>query len=392
MYLLGSKNIGFGDFFPLDEIAKEHAGLEIISTEQFLKEIDGKVTDTQTSKPARVPGGRTNWDGNTDEVKHTLNPFLRSIAANPDWDPDRCMAAFPRSTDPNDAGELQEMFEELQQNLPNPESFINKPIPVNATTAERMREFVASRKELCLYTPELQKSKIVHFSGKMKMSGRLLVHFYAFIFFQDYRSDLWMKRFVRDHVRYTDDVQCAAARVIEAIRKHSKEKGNGGVYDAFHIRRGDFQYKKTRVEATVILDASRDQIPKGSTVYVGTDERRKDFFQAMTTYWDVLFLDDFKDLLGGIDKTHFGMIDQLVTSKGRTFFGCWFSTFTSYITRLRGYHSQNNEDEGYEQGLLPTTFYYALKDHKTKLHEYWPIKKLFYAREFPTAWRTIDLS
>lgn len=128
----------------------------------------------------------------------------------------------------------------------------------------------------------------------------------------------------------------------------------------------------------------------GATVYVGTDERDKSFFKPLVDYWDVLFLDDFRGLLDGIETNHYGMIDQLVTSRGQVFFGCWFSTFTSYITRLRGHHSQIEEQEGYEMGLLPTTFYYALIQHKTKMHEYWPIKKLFYSREYPAAWRNID--
>ena len=110
----------------------------------------------------------------------------------------------------------------------------------------------------------------------------------------------------------------------------------------------------------------------------------------MTDYWDVLFLDDFMNLLEGVETNHYGMIDQLVTSKSRVFFGCWFSTFTGYITRLRGYHSQNDELDGYEMGLLPNTFYYVLGTHKTKLHDYWPIKRLFYAREYPASWRNLD--
>lgn len=180
------------------------------------------------------------------------------------------------------------------------------------------------------------------------------------------------------------------ARVIEAVRKRSKEKGNGGIYDGFHIRRGDFQYKKTRVDADEILEVAKDQIPKGTTVYVGTDERKKEFFKVMADYWDVVYLDDFTNVLDGVQTSHYGMIDQLVTSRSRTFFGCWFSTFTAYITRLRGYHSQIEEKEGYEMGLLPTTYYYALQEHKTKMHDYWPVKKLYYAREFPVSWRNID--
>lgn len=78
-----------------------------------------------------------------------------------------------------------------------------------------------------------------------------------------------------------------------------------------------------------------------------------------------------------------------------------FSTFTGYITRIRGYHSQrldsinnNNNDDSlsvaHRQGKLPKSFYYALKEHKTKLHDYWPIKQAFYAREFPTSWWQLD--
>jgi hypothetical protein len=285
---------------------------------------------------------------------------------------------------------LQETFDQLMQDYPKLEDFLNQPTPVNATVQDRMAEFIADRKEMCLYTTELQQAPILHFAGKQKLGGRLLVHFYAFEFFQNYQHDLWMKRFVRDHVRYVDDIQCAAARIVQAVRERSKRKNDDGIFDAFHIRRGDFQYKKTRVEASEIFEAAQQEIPKGATVYVGTDERDKEFFQPMSDYWDVVFLDDFMHLIPGISKNYYGMIDQLVTSRGRTFFGCWFSTFSGYIARLRGYHSQKLESEGYEMGLLPNTYYYALKEHKTKMHDYWPVKKAFYAREFPVSWRNID--
>lgn len=83
------------------------------------------------------------------------------------------------------------------------------------------------------------------------------------------------------------------------------------------------------------------------------------------------------------------MIDQLVASRGRTFVGCWFSTFTGYINRLRGYHSDLNQMDGYEMGIIDS-YYYATPAHKTKMRDYWPIKKAFYAREFPASWRNID--
>ena len=65
--------------------------------------------------------------------------------------------------------------------------------------------------------------------------------------------------------------------------------------------------------------------------------------------------------------------------------------------RLRGYHSQaeipkgGEHAEAFQQGKLPNSYYYALEDSKTKMHDYWPVKKAFYAREFPASWRQLDV-
>jgi hypothetical protein len=77
---------------------------------------------------------------------------------------------------------------------------------------------------------------------------------------------------------------------------------------------------------------SKSKLKEGDTVYIATDERDKSFFQPLKDHYDVVFLDDFHDELGHhVNTNYYGMIDQLVASRGRTFFGCWFSTFTGYI-------------------------------------------------------------
>lgn len=161
--------------------------------------------------------------------------------------------------------------------------------------------------------------------------------------------------------------------------------------NAMNCSLSDFQYKSTRVSAQEIYDISSDVIPEGSTVYIGTDERNKTFFDDMKKHWNLLFLDDFKDLVEGINPSTYGMLDQLVTSRGRYFFGCWFSTLTSYITRLRGYHSEKNKSPGYKEGALPSTYYYAMADRKLAMQEFWPVKQAFHAREFPRSWMDIDV-
>ena len=411
MYLLGHTTFNFADFFPLQELAQEHAGLEIITTEQFLIETMGTTVDQQTHEITFPPEDKkTSWDGDTRGIKSKLAPWIRSIANQPDWDPSRCIAAFPKSKHPSDAQQLQDEFDELLHEKDGLyvsrnayKEFINNPTPVDASSKDRLRELNAERMSLCIYDQTLQESQIIHFHGKAKTDtgGRLLVHFYAFLFFQDFKTDLWMKRFVRDHVRYVDNIQCAAARIVHKLRTlTAKDDVNGrGKFDSFHIRRGDFQYKATRVDAQTIVERAQDVIQKGRVVYIGTDERDKTFFRPLQDAgWKILFLDDFLDVVGNtIDPHYYGMIDQLVVSRGENMFGCWFSTFSSYIMRLRGYHSQreisdwNPDSIAFLNGKLPHSYYYALEDSKTKMHDYWAVKKVFYAREFPTAWRNLDV-
>jgi hypothetical protein len=88
---------------------------------------------------------------------------------------------------------------------------------------------------------------------------------------------------------------------------------------------------------------------------------------------------------------YYGMIDQLVASRGTLFYGCWFSTFTGYINRLRGYHADDHQLPLYENGVVPS-YYYALEDRFDHMQRFYPVKKVFYAREFPTSWRLIDTS
>lgn len=233
------------------------------------------------------------------------------------------------------------------------------------------------------------------------MRVRMLVHFYAFLFLESWQEDLWMKRFMRDHVRYIDPIQCAAARIVHAMREHDKSRkkdhpdnpavGNGE-FDTFHIRRGDFQFKRTRIEAKEIYENTKEFLTPGATVFIATDERNKNFFDDLKAHYDIKFLDDFKDILNDVNPNYYGMIDQLVASRGRLFFGCWHSTFTGFIHRMRGYHSMNHRLPGYEKGILPDSYYYVPKENAKTMHQYARLHGAFFNREFPVSWRDIDKS
>lgn len=389
-YLLGKTNEGqksdfdFGDFFHLDSIAIEHEGFNVISTEEFLNRYGktGKLMNVQSGKPDI-------WDDRKHNPK-SVQSYLRRVGVNPMWNPMQCAAAFPSAVGPDAIQELEtahhNIFNEVDgQKKPTLQEFEGHPTPVNGTVQERMREMLADRDQLCIYDERLQNAPVIHFPAEK--GTRLLTHFYAFIFFADWEADLWSKRFVRDHLRYIDEIMCAAARIVQAVRKRSKDPD--GLFDTMHVRRGDFQYKKTRLEADKLLALSQEKLKEGGLLYIATDERDKSFFEPFRKHYDVVFLDDFTHLLNGINTNYYGMLDQLVASKGRVFFGTFFSTLSGYVNRMRGYYITKHKLKGTEDGTMDS-YYFTPADKMNQMLEYKPVKKPIYMREFPVSWRDID--
>ena len=98
----------------------------------------------------------------------------------------------------------------------------------------------------------------------------------------------------------------AAARVVAALRKRAKEKSVHGDFDTLHVRRGDFQFKPTRVPVWYIYNKTKDYIPDGATLYIATDEKNKEWFDLMREHYDVVFLDDFMHELEGVNTNYYG--------------------------------------------------------------------------------------
>jgi hypothetical protein len=273
-YLLGKSDsqqkntFDFGDFFHLDSISLEHEGLNVITSEEFLHRLGktGQLLNVQTNKPEI-------WNENN-HSPNSVKAYLQKVGVNPKWDPMECVAAFPATKGPHAIEILKKAHNNIFNNakgkpLPKLEDFEGNPTPVDANMEERMREALVDRTKLCIYDEQLQTAKVIHFP--VQKGTRLLTHFYAFLFFADWKQDLWSKRFVRDHLRYIDEIICAAARVVEAVRARSKSKD--GLFDSMHVRRGDFQYKGTRLEADELIKKSKDKLEQGGLLYIATDEK-----------------------------------------------------------------------------------------------------------------------
>ena len=118
-------------------------------------------------------------------------------------------------------------------------------------------------------------------------------------------------------------------------------------------------------------------------------EQDKNFFKPLADHYDVVFFDDCKHLFQDLNQNYYSMLNQLIASRGRISFGCWFSTFSSHINRMIGYHADKLKLPGYEDGLVES-YYYARKEDKMKIRECYPVKQTHHSREYPASWRGID--
>lgn len=117
----------------------------------------------------------------------------------------------------------------------------------------------------------------------------------------------------------------------------------------------------------------------------------KSYWEIMERHYDVYFLNDFKDALGDINPNYYGMLDQLVAAQGRVFYGTFFSTFSGYINRIRGYHDDRGDEKtGSPKDGKIKSWYFATEDKRNEMIRYMPARPPFYSREYPIAWRDID--
>jgi hypothetical protein len=374
-------HFGFTDFYPLEAVAREHNGLKLMSMKDFLQKRELLVN--HTSGESMVPA-RINWEGSSKAEISELHHWLRWVGRTPTWG-SQCVVAFAANA--RQEMRLLKRFRRVQQTKPKDV----ENLPQNST--KRLALALAHRRHLCLYDNEWRSTKVIHFTGDIASGTRLLIHFYAYLFFVDPSTERLVKRFVRDHLRYVDEIQCAAGRIVEALRAKARFHSNNsedGAFDTLHVRRGDFRVIKAKVGAEEIYSNIVDVMVPKSTLYILTDEVNRSFFEPFLRHHHVYFLSDFESQIRGLNTNYYGLVEQLVAAQGRIFVGCMYSTFSSFVMRLRGYHSTRGMLPGFQTGLLPTTYYYAPVRFRDIMHNYTELSKPMTYREFPMAWTGID--
>ncbi len=154
-------------------------------------------------------------------------------------------------------------------------------------------------------------------------------------------------------------------------------------------------------------------------LYIATDEPDLTWFDPFKEKFKVRFLRDFEGEVGLLPQEErgslLGMVEQIILSHGRTFSGTWFSTFSSYVCRLRGYYHNYHKGAATRSEIGRTLSRGSGLDEKTtrwlqrsrrfpdnSCYVYAPESKrfefqawkmpqhAFYPREWSLAWENID--
>jgi hypothetical protein len=354
-YLLGFGSHGarsFGNFFPLENPHfKRH--VKVITMKEFVEK-EGKtllnLTDDEMKTVAPI-SEMCLYQPKSEIRCEILSTYLRKAGIQPDLGAGSDAQCF--------------VFDENTLHGKN----------ATAEAKKRVSRFCGLRRKPYYYDQVLHGPKMIHWDASKNDEHRLLNHFYTFLFFTDPVTDNFYKRFVRDFLHYKDQIYCAAGKIVHALNDESKP------WSSLHVRRGDFQYKQVKLPAEELYNNTKEIWQSGEILFIATDERNKTFFDPLKQRHELRFLDDYWDMagLGDLDSTFLGMVDTIVASHGRTFAGTWFSTFTGYINRMRGYvgHSMHNS-------------LYSWLERKYQMVKWTYPNGNYPAREWPLGWVGID--
>ncbi len=365
-YLLGmgAKNArSFGSFYDISKEAFQNE-VEVISMEEFFdrevfsqqgkqKPLLGSLNDTEIQflKDTKISELCLYREG-ADNHCRNLFKYLRKAGYQPQLEAGSSCLVFDE-----DVFHGKEVSDDLEKRVSR---FCGKRTPV-------------------YYNQTIHEPELMHWDASgvdPRVGGhRLLNHFYAFLFYSDPVVDNHYKRFVRDFLHYKDELYCAAGKIINALNREGKE------WSTLHVRRGDLQYKEVKIPAEEWYENLKEVWNEGELLFIATDERNKTFFDPIKQHHDVRFLDDYWDVgnLGDLDSYYLGMVDTIIASHGRTFSGTWFSTFSGYINRMRGYLGYSMKDS-----------WYGYLKRKDVMREYVYPTGNYGAREFPLGWIAID--
>ena len=231
-------------------------------------------------------------------------------------------------------------------------------------------------RELVEFNPAALGSELIHFPSET--NARQLAQVATMFSFEN--EDLYkeIRRLLKNFVCYVPEVFEISEQLIKGL------PGEG--YNSLHMRRNDFQYDSSRASAAATLENTKNILEQNVPLYIATDETKLEFFDMFGGEFSVFCWDDFfssrsKTRLSRTDipEKLIGPIEQVICAASGRFVGTKLSTFSSYITRLKGYLDTGD-----------TNVYFITDKYSGPLPDnYQPegLKGRSYLREFPMMWQ-----
>ncbi len=288
LYLLDSSSLE--DYFDVD--ALRSAGLEVITFAQFLDDVLRLQPPERPSEP----------------VLHHHHAVWNTVAKHPR------VRHLPEFSIGGDGGQ----------------SCLVYPTLPSGAELERARGWCVANARLLgvLDNADLMQPEIVFVPTR-----RLFDHYYSHFFFRDAAFGRQTMAVMRQSVRLVQPAFEWAATVLRQLPP---------TFNAIHVRRNDFQYKVIRhVPVATIIANTRAALPPDEPLYIATDEKDPEFLREwrdLYTPQRIYSLDaNFSNTVAKAPTRWLGLIEMIVASQAKMFVGSRLSTFSGYITRLRGY-------------------------------------------------------
>lgn len=307
LYLL-DKPSSLSDYYDMEALAK---AIPLLSTKDYLSEIGVNVSFPQE--------GYVRYSD-----FNALHDFLRKDGTCPKWNIHANVLAIPSISACESSIHDWFSFDEFRHN--------RKSVEIDES---------------------MMKSSALHFRvDKRTQEYRLFGNWHSFLYFANPQWFEYTAAFLRDNLHFKDSIVKTAASIsAEIVAKY-------GRYQAMHVRRGDFQYKQTRISIDQIVNNVQPLLDPSKLIYISTDEKNKTMFDPLRAKYKIAFFDEFSEHAKGIEKREFGMIEQSVCALADLFIGTELSTFSAYITRMR---ASIRKDVAKNKEVYLTTFKYSGK-------------------------------
>ena len=235
-------------------------------------------------------------------------------------------------------------------------------------------EWVDNR-NLVEFDSSMVSAEVLHFPSDQ--NTRQLAQVATMLSFKN--ADLYkeIRRLLKNFVTYVPEVFEISQQLITGLPVEG--------YNSLHIRRNDFQYDSSRASAEATIQNTKNILEENISLYIATDETELEFLDTFGLEYSVFCWNDFFTSRSATDvsitdipEKLIGPIEQLICAHGYRFIGTELSTFSSYITRLKGYLNFGDINV------------YFLTDQYTEPlpegYERTGLRGRSYLREFPAMW------